>query len=41
MDDDFNTFVQRMVRVIDGIKSAFEAVANVVKSIFKNEKYGT
>ena len=35
MDDDFNTFVQRMIRVIDGIKSAFEAVANVVRSIFK------
>ena len=35
MDDDFNTFVQRMIRVIDGIKSAFEAVASVVRSIFK------
>ena len=35
MDDDFNTFVQRMVRVIDGIKSAFEAVADVVRGIFK------
>ena len=40
MDDDFNTFVQRMVRVIDGIKSAFEAVANVVKSIFKTADEG-
>ena len=35
MDDDFNTFVQRMIRVIDGIKSAFEAVANVVRNIFR------
>lgn len=41
MDDDFNTFVQKMIRVIDGIKSAFEAVANVVRGIFKAADEGS